>query len=169
MSRNKLISITLSVIGVYVVLGHAAGEVNIIGVLASAGSVLLWSFSSIIIRKVSGKYDPVQIALYGMAVALIFNIPAAAVELQNRSCTFTFSSVIAMLYIAIICTAAGHTLWNKSLSVIEASTCSMFYPLQPLFSAIFGVAFLHEAVTSNFIIGGVLISAGIVAAVTKTK
>ena len=41
---------------------------------------ILWSAASVSIRKISGYYDPVQTALYGMVIALVFNVPAAVIE-----------------------------------------------------------------------------------------
>lgn len=42
--------------------------------------MILWSAASVSIRKISGYYDPVQTALYGMVIALVFNVPAAVIE-----------------------------------------------------------------------------------------
>ena len=53
----------------------------------------------------------------------------------------------------------------EPLSDLDASFCSMFYPMQPLVSAILGVLFLHETVTPSFILGALMICGGIVAAV----
>lgn len=39
---------------------------------------------------------------------------------------------------------------------------SMFYPQQPLVSAILGVVLLHEVITWQFVAGAVLICSGIV-------
>jgi len=64
-------------------------------------------------------------------------------------------------------TAAPHSLWNYCLSKMDASFCSMFYPLQPLVSATLGVIFLGEEITSNYLIGAAIICAGIIAAVTS--
>ena len=72
---------------------------------------------------------------------------------------------LAVLYMGIFGTAVTHSLWNYSLRVMDASFCSMFYPMQPLVSAILGVLFLHETVTPSFILGALMICGGIVAAV----
>ena len=52
---------------------------------------------------------------------------------------------------------------------MDASFCSMFYPMQPLVSAILGVLFLHETVTPSFILGALMICGGIVAAVKSAS
>ena len=55
-------------------------QADLMGILFSAGSVILWSAASVSIRRISEYYDPVQTALYGMAIALILNVPAAVFE-----------------------------------------------------------------------------------------
>ena len=62
---KNVVSIVVSLIGVYIILGKGSMEINMMGVLCSIGSVILWSAASVSIRKISGYYDPVQTALYG--------------------------------------------------------------------------------------------------------
>jgi len=69
----------------------------------------------------------------------------------------------------IVCTALGHVLWNKSLSMIEAGKCSLFYPLQPMVAALIGWTFLKEEINSTFIIGAVLIIFGVLFSVFARK
>ena len=140
---------------------------RIAGIAASICSVTFWSVSSVMVRKVAGKYDPIQIAFVGMAIALCFNIPASIWELCTTPCRFTLPAVLSLIYLAVICTALAHTLWNKSLQLLSAGTCSMLYPLQPLTSAVLGVLLLHEQITTGFVIGAVVISAGILIAVKE--
>ncbi|MDO5518729.1 MAG: DMT family transporter [Clostridium sp.] len=166
---KKVISIALSVIGVYVILGTSGGSINYMGIGASILSVILWSAASIAIRKVSDEYNPVQIALYGMAIALILNIPASIAELSVKPCTFTIPAVLSVIYLGVVCTGVAHTLWNLSLQLLDASTCSMFYPLQPLTSALLGIVLLNEKITVDFVIGGSLILFGILISVIKFK
>ena len=128
-------------------------------------SVFLWSTASIIIRRISGRYDPMQIALIAICCALPLTGAWSLIELQSTACSFSVQSVLAVLYMGIFGTAVTHSLWNYSLRVMDASFCSMFYPMQPLVSAILGVLFLHETVTPSFILGALMICGGIVAAV----
>ena len=140
---------------------------NAAGLSASVCSVLLWSTASVAIRKVSGGYDPVQIALYGLGAALIFTVPCAMVEAVKTPPVLTGSAVLACIYLGVVGTAVAHTLWNMGLKLLDASVCSMFYPLQPLTSAVLGVVLLGEVLTWNFVVGGVLICMGIIVSVME--
>ena len=164
----KIACVALSMAGVVVIVG-VDGTVDASGALLMLASVFLWSTASIIIRRVSGRYDPMQIALIAILCALPFTGGWSLIELQSAPCSFTLESVLAVLYMGVLGTAVTHSLWNYSLRVMDASFCSMFYPMQPLVSSILGVLFLHEAVTPGFVIGALMICCGIVAAVICAK
>lgn len=164
----KIACVALSMAGVVVIVG-VDGTIDASGALLMLASVFLWSTASIIIRRVSGRYDPMQIALIAILCALPFTGGWSLIELQSAPCSFTLESVLAVLYMGVLGTAVTHSLWNYSLRVMDASFCSMFYPMQPLVSSILGVLFLHEAVTPGFVIGALMICCGIVAAVISAK
>lgn len=164
----KIACVALSMAGVVVIVG-VDGTVDASGALLMLACVFLWSTASIIIRRVSGRYDPMQIALIAILCALPFTGGWSLIELQSAPCSFTLESMLAVLYMGVLGTAVTHSLWNYSLRVMDASFCSMFYPMQPLVSSILGVLFLHEAVTPGFVIGALMICCGIVAAVISAK
>lgn len=168
LTAAKVACVAVSMVGVVTIVG-VGGTVDVLGAALMLMSVFLWSTTSIIIRRISGRYDPMQVAMMAMIVALPFTLAWAGVELQSAPCTFTASSVLAVLYMGLMGTAAAHTLWNTSLSLMDASFCSMFYPLQPLVSSILGVLILGERITPNFLAGGLIICCGIVAAVMSGK
>ncbi len=167
---KNVVSIVVSLIGVYIILGNGSATIDPLGIVLSAGAVVLWSAASVSIRKISGYYDPVQTALYGMTIALVLNVPAAIFEnvFMTRSHP-TAVALLACVFVAVIGTAVAHTCWNKSLQLLNASTCSMFYPLQPLVSAVLGVVLLHEVITWQFVVGAILICSGIVVTFLPTK
>ena len=164
----KIACVALSMLGVAVIVG-IGGTADAVGVLLMLASVFLWSAASIIIRRISGRYDPMQIALFAILCALPFTGAWSLIELQSAACSFPPESILAVLYMGIFGTAVTHSLWNYSLRVMDASFCSMFYPMQPLVSAILGVLLLHEAVTPSFVLGALMICGGIVAAVKSAQ
>jgi drug/metabolite transporter (DMT)-like permease len=169
MTPNKFIGIACSILGVAIVLGISGNGVSVLGVVFSLLSVILWSFNSVMIRKISGYYCSEQITLFGVLMGLPFCLVASVVELQTKSIYFTPISALAVIYLAVFCTAVTNLCWNKSLKVFDASFCSMFYPLQPLFSALLGIVILGEPITRNFVVGGILISFGIIIGLLKGK
>lgn len=166
---HKLVSVLASIAGVYIIIGGAGENGELTGILISLFSVVTWSLTSVTLRQVMQKYHPLLITTYGMLIALACSLPVAVFELANapqaRQTLLHPGILCGLIYIGLVCTALAHMLWNKSLSMIEAGRCALFYPLQPLIATLFGVLFLDEKLTLSFIAGGALILGGILVSV----
>jgi len=159
---KKVTCALLAIFGVYVIVGGVNGSGQTLGILISIFSVILWSLVSVFIRKVTQKYDSFQITTYGIIIAAICTLPLAIWELTvTANVQLDGSVVLAMLYIGLVCTALSHVLWNKSLSLIDAGTCSVFYPVQPMVAVFLGWLFLGENISLNFVFGALLIIGGV--------
>ena len=126
---KNVLSIVVSLIGVYIILGNGSMQINPLGILLSAGAVILWSAASVSIRKISGYYDPVQIALYGMCIALLFNIPAAVLE--NVFLTQSHPTAVALLaclFVAVF----GWGVLGAAIATVIAQGFSAAYCLSVL-------------------------------------
>lgn len=163
------LGIVISLVGIYVILGVGGASINLWGVITSLCAVFFWSSASVAIRKISGRYDPVQISLYGIVIAFFFTILVKLAETRGQLPAITVEAAIACIYLGVVGTAVAHTLWNYSLSLLNASVCSMFYPIQPLTSALLGVLLFHEVITRSFIVGGILICLGVIVSVMERK
>lgn len=168
LTAAKVLCVAVSMVGVVTIVG-VNGTVDSMGAVYMLISVFLWSTASIIIRRLGGKYDPMHVAMLSMIFALPFVGGWSLIELQTSACVITMKSALSVLYMGIVGTATAHSLWNLSLSKMDASFCSMFYPMQPLVSAVLGVVILGEEITPSFLIGGAIICCGIVAAVISGK
>ena len=169
MTPAKVAGLACSLVGVVIVIGVGKGKVSLPGIALSLIAVIFWSLNSVLIRKVSGHYSSEQISFCAMAAALPFSLICTLVQLRSVPISFTPASAAAILYIGVFSTAAAFLCWNRCLSEMDASVCSLFYPLQPLFSAILGVVLLGEPLTVSFILGGIFISAGVIIGLKKSK
>ena len=167
MTAGKVFGTLLAIAGVYVIFGSSGGGISIPGLALAMFSVFFWSLSSVLVRKVTSEIDPLVMTMYGMLIGLAGMAPAAAAEMQFVPCTISLKGILSVFYLGIVTTAFAHFLWNKALSAAPAGTCSMFYPVQPLTSAVMGVLVLGEPVTAGFIIGAAVISAGVLLAVAS--
>ena len=162
-SPRNVISILVLLIGVRILIGDINDNVYIGGILFSLLSVFIWSLVSVLIRKVTRKYNPIQITAYGITMGAVFNLPVSMYEIYTTpDIEFDAGVIIATIYMGLVCTALAHLLWNKSLSMLDAGVCSLFYPIQPLVATLLGIIFLNEAINKNFIIGGLLIVGAVV-------
>ncbi|MBN7772433.1 DMT family transporter [Clostridium aminobutyricum] len=171
-TKNQIISVIIALIGTVVIIGNIGEGNETIGILFSFGSVVTWSIASVYIREICQKYDTILITIYAMGIGFICDIPFAFYSYISAGLTlssFSLPIILCILYIGTVCTAGALTFWNKGLELLDSSTCSLFYPLQPLTSAVLGVICLNEALNLNFIVGSILIIGGIVYAVLADR
>ncbi len=159
----RILSILLGLAGVYIIIAGARGVELKLGVVFSIVSVILWSLSSVLVKKISTEYDPLAVTAAALWIATAFSIPCSIIELAHTAQYNLFSpvSIGCILYLGIIGTAVPNLLWNLSLSRLDASICSLFYPVQPLVSVLLGGLLLGEKMTVSFWIGAALIISGL--------
>ena len=154
--------IVLSLAGVYMIIGTGA-NIQFLGVLISFIAVIGWAFMSVISRKISNKYSALTLTKVSMLIATVCNIPVSFLEVQvtHPLIQVDLGAVLGLVYMGVVCTAFTNILWNKSLSLLPANTCSAFYPIQTLTSSFLGVVVFHEVLTTSFVLGSAFIIVGV--------
>jgi O-acetylserine/cysteine efflux transporter len=66
-----------------------------------------------------------------------------------------------VLYLALIMTVIGYSVWYHLLGSVDVSKISPFLMLLPVTSIIAGVTLLDEELTASMIIGGLMIMTGV--------
>jgi len=152
------------------IIGQINGSDSLLGAFLSCGAVLCWSFGSVVVRLVSEKYDVLVVTILCMficaAAAFPFSVYQQIVDPMDFS-AITPMFVFSFLFIVIISTGLSFLLWNKALSLVPAATCSLFYPVQPLVSALLGILLLGEQLSLPFVLGGALIIFGVLFSVIR--
>lgn len=161
MTVRRGIGIGCALVGVVFVIGIDFGHISLPGIVCSVLGVILGALGSAVVRKVSCHYVPEQVTLIYLLSALPFCLICSAAETLRNPLPLTLSGIGAILYLGVITTGVANLLWNKALTSMDACVCSMFYPLQPMFSALFSVVLLGEKITAELVIGGILIAAGV--------
>lgn len=158
LTRVRTLCLLLAVGGAIVISGGAESVGQWIGVVFSISAAVFWGFATVFVRKVSVRYDSTVITMYAVACSLVLHTPSMIIGgIVDGGLHLTFGCILVLLYLGVCCTALALILWNRSLSLLEAATCSLFSPLQPVFASIFGVLLLHESLTLGFFIGGGMI------------
>ncbi|MBQ2989948.1 MAG: DMT family transporter [Clostridia bacterium] len=168
MTWAKIGCVGVCMTGVVIIIG-VNGTADAAGVMLMLLSVFLWSATSIVLRRIAGRYDPMQVVMTALLCAVPFLGLWSAAELRTSAIAFPLPTVLSVLYMGTVGMAVPHSLWNYCLSKMDASFCSMFYPLQPLVSATLGVLILGEQMTASYLIGAAVICCGIVGAVRSGK
>ncbi|OPJ59284.1 DMT family transporter [Clostridium oryzae] len=170
-STKSVLFIVLSVSGVALigVMSSTSGQENSpLGILLLLGAIISAGFYSIISRKTSVHFKPVETTYFMMAMAAVcFNI-MAAVDLflkgkineyfqPLKSSTF----IISILYLGIISSILAYFLSNFTLSKIQASKSAVFANLSTIVSVVAGVLILKESFHIYHLIGAVMILTGV--------
>lgn len=165
----KLLCLALALAGTAVITQGAGSQSELLGIAAVLISVFFWGFASVFMRRLTAKYPAVLVTTYGMAISLIFHIPAGILAYASQPVAFTPKIVLVVLYLGFFGSGVAQYTWTRCLSILPASTCSLFYPLQPVFAALLGAVILKETFTSTFAIGLALISLDVVLSTWETK
>jgi len=168
-SIQQVIGIAVTVIGSMIVIGGAGSGNSLAGIAVCSGGMAGWALISVIIRKTCFKYDAIWLTIYTSIIAMLCSVPFTARELAGLISHGSMSvmQIAAVIWLGVICTAGANLWWNKSLEIMEAAKCSLFYALLPLTTALLGILILGEHLTVNFIIGGIVIIGGMIFAVAS--
>ena len=170
LTGKKVLCLVLGLIGVLIVSGGASGTGNVLGIVYGIGSIVAWALCVVSIRKLSARYPAAVVTFLGILLSLIFHLPTAGITLARTGMPAVTPFVfLCILYSGVCGTAIPQFLWSFALSKLPAGTCSMFYPLMPVFSAILGVLLLGETLTGRFYLGGALIAATVVISCLPSK
>ena len=167
----KILCLVLALAGTYVITSGVESGGAMLGIAVVLFSLISWSFASVFMRRLTAKYPAILVTALGMAVALCFHIPTMLVNVfaLDAQVHFTPKVILVLLYLGLVGSGLAQATWTASLSYLPASTCSLFYPLQPMFSAILGAAILGGTFAPTFFIGMFLISLDVILSTLETR
>ncbi len=128
------------------------------GIIVGLISALFYAIRNLILKKKIATYNGSMLMFYQLILVAIVLVPL-----------FFFISEIpstkewqALILLALLTTAIGHTLFLKSLQHFSVTSASLIGSIQPIYGIVLGVIFLQEIPNPNIIIGGVLILTSVV-------
>lgn len=158
----KLLCLVLALAGTVVITSGTSARGELAGIVVVLVGVVSFAAASVYMRRLTAKYPPVLVTAYSMAISLLFHIPVGLVTVMSRPVSITPMGIGILLYLGFAGSGVAQYTWTKCLSILPASTCSLFYPLQPAFSALLGAWLLGETFSLPFFLGLLLISCDVV-------
>lgn len=163
-SLKDIIGIILAIIGSIVVITIRSLEsVNSIAIILIILASILFSFYNLIAKELS-KFNSLTILAY----LSFFTFPQFLLlsyfqETWPNIEEISLSSIIALLYIAIIVTLMGYYLWFYLLNKYPLNKVTPFTLLSPVIGCISSYyTFLEEKIDHIMIIGGAILILGII-------
>ncbi len=123
------------------------------GVLFGLISAVFYAIRNILMKKKVANYHGSMLMFYQMIIITLVLWPALFIFETSP----TTSDWQALIVLALVTTAIGHTLFVMSFKNFSISTASIMSSIQPVYGILFGVLLLSEIPTGNTIIGGFLI------------
>lgn len=169
-SKIQVLFVVLSVTGVIFIVIMKNREIgsNMIGIIVLLIAVLCGSVFTILSRKYSTEFLPIEITFVMMWIgAIIFNTIAVTQHIIKGNISNYFVNlsnikvVSAVFYLGILSSVIAFFLINYSLSKIEASRSAVFTNLSSVTSIVAGVIIRHETFYWYQIVGAIMILAGV--------
>ena len=160
---TRALGMGLAFIGVLIIAGEPRLDGHIDSVVLLITGSAVWAVAQIMISRLKGLSGITILAWVAIMATPQMFIASLLIEdgqwLAITTASFIDWSII--LYLALIMTVLGYSVWYHLLSSVDVSKVSPFLMLLPITSIIAGMALLDEKLTSSMVIGGLMIMAGV--------
>lgn len=173
-SKMFIIGFIISLVGIVLVTfnGKINLKVNPLGDLISFGSIILWGFYSVIIRKITNAgYNMLQVTRRVTMYGIIFILPSFFISggKVDFDLILNTNNTIWLLYLGVLASAICFTTWNIAIDKIGAVKTSIFTYGNPIVTIILASIILNEKITLMGLCGMIITIFGLVISILKKK
>lgn len=142
---------------------NASAGTLLIGDLLATGAGVAWAATTVLIRtSCLSEERPILTQSYQVAVTAVVMLPIAAILGDLATIHVTPLMLASMTFQTFGIAFGTLLLWFALLRRYLASRLGVFSFLSPIFGVIFGAVLLGDPLTINFIVGGLVLLAGVV-------
>lgn len=123
------------------------------GVFVGVVSAFFYALRNIVLKKQLVIYQPTMLMFYQIVVISLMLWPVLFM-FETTNITVQWPAILTL---AIVTTALGHTFFVVSLKNFSPSTVGIFSSIQPIYGIILAYFILDEIPSANILIGGFLI------------
>jgi drug/metabolite transporter (DMT)-like permease len=166
---KKWLSVIMSTMGVIIIVGIGNMQGGMMGGCILLLAAASWGLISIWVKQVSDEYPTVVITMYCMIISAVCLTPMelSTINSQTIQAVMAPDVLAEIIYIILVPTTLAYYLWNKGLTMVDASTGGMYFFFQPVIGTFLGWIFLGESIGLSFMIGTALILSGIILVVRE--
>ena len=152
--KSNLILGLMVLVGIYFLVPEFSLENDYFKAIAfGVFSALCYSIRNIFMKQKASEYESSILMVYQLIIISIILTPVFFIY----DMTGLEASIPALLILAFLTTATGHTLFIYSFRNFTISTASIISSIQPVYGIIIGMIILGEYPLLNTIFGGILI------------
>ena len=161
----KLVSILLTVIGIFFVFYHGLQESSnnvVSGDILLIIAVFTFSMYLSLGKEVIEKYGALKVTTFVFLIGSVFYIPLFIYDLPNFTLSaLTYKGVIGYIYLTIIVAYLAYFFWYYALKTIPVSKLTTLSNISPVLTVFFSIVFLSEKISVYFMIGGAITIIGV--------
>jgi drug/metabolite transporter (DMT)-like permease len=166
LTGRKCVGLVLAFIGVLATFWdslHVPTRFQLLGDLLSLTAGLLWAVTSLYLKRVvRTSMTPSQMLFYQLGFSAV-QLSAMSLLFEPRQVTDLSAVVLASIaYQGIIVAFASYLVWFWLIQVYPVSNISGFTFFTPIFGILLGGVLLHEPLTVKLLVGGGLVTGGMV-------
>lgn len=160
---KRLAGTALGFLGVaYLFLGNAESGLNWgLGDLAVLGCTLFWAFNIVYIKKISLDFEPFELALYPLILALPVFYAEGMVFDSPMMKYLDGEIMLALGYQGLVTGALGFVVWNTLIRRYGAVSLNFFVFVVPITGVVSSVLILDEPFSRNIFVSLILVVAGV--------
>jgi drug/metabolite transporter (DMT)-like permease len=122
---------------------------------------LCWAIYTVMGKQLVARHPPLLVTGITLTYAGILSLAFASPSLLTRLAELPLSFWAATLFLALLCTVFGFSVWYSALERMAAGRVASFVFLVPLFAVAMGALFLDEPVTPALAAGAATLVAGV--------
>jgi len=138
---------------------------NLAGNLLVLASNISWTAFTLLTKEAFKRFSPLLVTATSFIFGFFTFLPLALIENPNLPSALIRippSAWTGILYMSLLSSIVAYFAYAWAVSKIEASEAAVFAYLEPIFSVPFAYLWLGEVPTAAFLIGAIIIAAGVV-------
>ena len=161
---------------VVVLNGHFVLHLSPLGDILAFGACLCWAVYSLLMKKALEEYSTLIITRKVFFYGIITIIPYYILRPEEASIfnlsifqSFNFTILLNLLFLAVVASLLCFLTWNWVISKLGAVVATNWVYFNPITTILFAWWLLHEQITIWFLLGTILILAGMYLSDRKKK
>ncbi|PEL14182.1 DMT family transporter [Bacillus sp. AFS017336] len=161
LTKGFVIGSIIAFIGVFFVITNGQKLEITIGLIWIFLTMLTFSISIIMIKKLTETYDSTTITLYSNLIGFGGLLPIVLFSGTTHTMSNQALPWILLIVTAIIMHGICTLIWNHQIQIVGASKAAMFLNLEPFIAMLVGLIVLKNNITGPQFSGGALIIIGV--------
>ncbi len=172
LSAMKAAGVAISFLGIVLIVSKGKLEFftskTFVGDMLMIFDGFLWAIYTILGKNMLEKYNAEMLTAYTFVAGTVLLFPFAAFSGFANPVNVSLQTVVALLYLSILCSVFAYLVWYEALSSEDSVSVSAYIYLVPLFTAIIAYFVLDEVPDIYTVVGGAATLFGVYMTVTST-